>query len=189
MGNYENGIVLPTSGQPISVSTYGVPVRDAIIDLDRRVSAFDGSTGVAIAKSTVSLAISVTTEVVALTIPAFTFRAGFAYRANIRTGVVSAVAGTLVNLRLRKTNAAGLDYGEYYRFEGKGGSVMSALGSIYLIRDAATDLTTDVVLTGAASVAAASAITLYANATSPRYLVIEPVGFASLYTGMGVVVT
>lgn len=197
MGNYDDTIAIPVQGQPISASTYGIPMRNAVIALDGRISAFDGSTGVSIAKSTASLVLATLNETIALTIPAFTFRAGMAYRANIRSGLSSAAAGTLVNLRLRKgntlslsgTTATNVDYGEYFRFEGKGGSVMSALGSIYLLRTADTDLTTDFCLTGQSSVAAANAITLYANATSPRYLVIEPVGFASLYTGMGIAVT
>ncbi|MET0416847.1 MAG: hypothetical protein ABW022_12590 [Actinoplanes sp.] len=37
MGTYDSSIVLPISGQPISVGSYGKPVRDAILDLDARM--------------------------------------------------------------------------------------------------------------------------------------------------------
>lgn len=200
MGSYDY-IQDPVSGQPISSSLFGANVKKAIVDLDRRVSAYDASTGIGKVSSTSALVLATTTETIALTIPGFTFRAGYAYRANIRTGISSAAAGTVVNLRLRKgstltlnggvpNTATNPDYGEYFRYEGKGtANVMSALGSQYLLRSAATDLVTDVSITAQSSVAAANAITLYANTTSPRYLVIEPAGFASDYVGMGVDVT
>jgi hypothetical protein len=188
VGNYDS-IQVPTYGQPISASQFGVPARDAIVDLDRRVSAFDGSTGIQVVASASSQVLATTAEVSILALVGFTFRGGFAYRANIRQGLASAVAGTLCNFRIRKSNASGTDYGEYFRAEGKGASVMSVLGSIYLLRSDPTDLNTSIVLTGQSSVAAASAITCYANATSPRYLVVEPVGFAADYAGMGVAVT
>lgn len=38
MGNYDSLIAVPVPGQPISVGTYGVPVRNAILDLDARMS-------------------------------------------------------------------------------------------------------------------------------------------------------
>jgi len=37
MGSYDD-ILVPTSGQPVSVSQFGVPVRDAIQDLDVRLA-------------------------------------------------------------------------------------------------------------------------------------------------------
>lgn len=197
MGNYDY-IGTPVSGQPISKSQFGDKVIQAINDLDRRVSGFDGSSGSAVASTTASVTLATLVETIALTIPSFTFRAGFAYRASIRFGIQSATAGTVCNLRLRKgtsltlsgNTATNTDYGEYYRYEGKGSvGVMGAVGSLMLLRTASTDLTTGVTLTGQSSVAAANAITLYANATSPRYLVIEPAGFASTFAGLGVAVT
>jgi hypothetical protein len=38
MGTYDSLIATPVSSQPISVGAYGVPVRNAILDLDRRLS-------------------------------------------------------------------------------------------------------------------------------------------------------
>lgn len=197
MGNYDS-IQIPVPGQPISSSLFGIRARNAIIDLDRRMSAYDASTGVGKVASTSSAVLATINETILLTIPNFTFRAGYAYRANIRCGIQSAGTGTVCNIRLRKgstltlsgSTATNADYGEYFRFEGKGSvGVMGVLGSQYLIRTAATDLTTDVSLTGASSVATANAITIYANANSPRFFVIEPAGFASDYIGMGVDVT
>jgi hypothetical protein len=186
MGNYDY-IQTPVTGQPISSSLFGQNVKDAIDDLDRRVSAYDASTGIGKVSSTSTLVLATTTETVALTIAGFIFRAGYAYKATMRMGISSAVAGTVCNCRLRKTNTVGLDWGEYFRFEGKGAAgVMSALGTIYLLNNTASDVVADTVLTVQSSVAAANAITVYANATSPRYFLLEPAGFASDYTGMGV---
>lgn len=38
MGAYDTLIGIPVSGQKISVGTYGIPVRNAILDLDRRLA-------------------------------------------------------------------------------------------------------------------------------------------------------
>ncbi len=190
MGNYDD-IGVPVTGQPVSKAQFGDKVIAAINYLDRRVSGFDGSSGSGVASATTSSILATTTETVLLTIPSFTFRAGFAYRVSIRFGIQSATAGTVCNLRLRKgTTAAGADYGEFFRYEGKGAAgVMSALGQFYMLRTATTDLTTAFCLTGQSSVAAANAITLWASSASPRYLVIEPAGFATTFAGLGAAVT
>lgn len=188
MGAYDS-IQIPVSGQPISSSLYGVRVRDAILDLDRRVSSYDASTGVGKALSTTNQSLNTTTETVALTIAGFTFRAGYAYECTMRMGIRSSVAGTLVNMRIRKTNAAGTDWGEYYRFEGKGpggGQTMSCLGTIYLLNNTGTDVTTDVALTAQSSLAATDAIVMVGLTASPRFFTVRPAGFAIDYAGMGI---
>lgn len=38
MGNYDSLIAVPVPGQPISAGAYGIPVRNAILDLDTRMS-------------------------------------------------------------------------------------------------------------------------------------------------------
>jgi hypothetical protein len=38
MGNYDSLIAAPVPGQPISTGAYGIPVRNAILDLDTRLS-------------------------------------------------------------------------------------------------------------------------------------------------------
>lgn len=200
MANYDY-IGTPVSGQPVSKSQFGDKVIEAINDLDRRVSAYDGSSGSATISSASNLVLTTTSETILLTIPSFTFRAGFAYRASIRFGIQTATSGTVCNLRLRKGTSLGTlsgspltstvaDYGEYFRYEGKGAvGVMGAVGSLMLLRTATTDLTTGVMLSGQSSIAQANAVTLWAGASSPRYLVIEPAGFASVYAGLGVAVT
>lgn len=191
MGKYDS-ISVPISGTPISSSNFGIKVRDAILDLDYRLSTVDTSTGTGKAYSASGFVVATTTELVALTVTNMTFVAGIAYEATIRTGLQSATAGTLCSLRLRKTNTAGVDFGEYFRFEGKGaagGQVMGALAQIFLINNTSADVVTDVALCASASVAAANAITLFATSASPRFLVIKPAGFASDYAGMGVQVT
>lgn len=196
MGNYDN-IQVPVQGQPISSSLFGVRARNAIIDLDRRMSAYDASTGIGKASATTSLVLATVNETAALVISGFTFRAGYAYQVNIRNGQATAADGTLCQYRLRKggtltlsgATATNADWGEYFRVRGSGTPVMMVNASQYLIRTAITDLTSDFCLTATSSVAAASACTVYGNANSPRFMTITPVGFASDFLGMGVDVT
>ena len=128
----------------------------------------------------------ISSEVAVLTVTGMTFKAGWAYRAYMRTLVYGSAAAILVNFRLRQASVAGADYGEYGRVETKGNSASFAVianGSVVLTRSAGTDLTTDVLLTAVASTGTAS---LFASAASPRYLCIEPIGPASEYLGLGV---
>lgn len=193
MGNYDT-IQDPIQGQPISSSLYGARVKAAIVDLDRRMSAYDASTGVGKASSVTPLVLANTTETAALTITGFPFRAGYAYKASYRSGMGSATAGTLCNVRIRKYNAtpaSGADWGEYFRVEGKGGSstLMQGFGMIYLLNATGADIVSDVNLTVQCNVTATAAFTMGCTSASPRYFIIEPAGFASDYVGMGAQVT
>lgn len=191
MGNYD-AIQVPIGGQPISSGNYGVRVRDAILDLDRRVSSLDPNTGTGKAYSTSSLVLANTTETAGLTITGMVFTAGLAYQASIRGGMHTAADGTTCNFRVRKYNAtpaSGADWGEFYRVRGTGSPVMMVNGDLILLNGTSADITSDVNLTVQSSATAASAVTVYANSTSPRYFIIKPIGFASDYTGMGVQVS
>lgn len=191
MGSYDD-IGLPVKGQPISSGTYGIKVRNAIIDLDRRVSSVDTSTGTGKAFSTSPLVCTTTTEVAALTITGMVFKAGLAYEVNMRFGLFTATANTtVVNARVRKFNAtpgSGADWGEFFRWNSTGASASftaSCLGQIFLINNTAADITSDVNLTVAPNVAAAAAATIYGSVTSPRFFIIKPAGFAADYVGLG----
>jgi hypothetical protein len=192
MGLYD-GIGIPVKGQPISSGAYGIKVRNAIIDLDRRVSSVDTSTGTGKVFSTSSLTLAVTTESAALTMTGMVFKAGLAYEASMRFGLFSAASTVLVETRVRKFNAtpaSGADWGEYFRFNTIGtsaGTCQSCLGSIFLINNTSADITSDVNLN--VQLSAATSTTLVANATSPRYFVIKPAGFAADYVGLGVQVS
>lgn len=196
MGNYDD-IQTPVQGANISSSLFGQKVKDAITDLDRRMSAYDASTGVGKASSTSQLTVSTLVETIALTISGFTFRAGYAYEVKIRSGMSAATTGNICNWRLRKgssltlsgNNSTNPDWGEYFRTVGNSAGVIMVNGAMYLLRSAGTDLTADFSLTIQSNVAAANAISAYANATSPRYMTITPTGFASDFIGMGVDVT
>ncbi|MEU7843957.1 hypothetical protein AB0B39_23690 [Micromonospora sp. NPDC049114] len=127
-----------------------------------------------------------TTELVSLTVAGVTFKAGWAYEVQMRGGVYGTAASQAL-FRIRKTNAAGTDWGEYGRVTCVGtsaGTTAMANGSIVLVRSATTDLTADVALTVVAS--SGATVNVYANATSPRYLVVRPCGFAYEYVGCGV---
>jgi hypothetical protein len=190
MGNYD-AIQIPVGAQPISSGQFGVRVRDAILDLDRRVSSLDPNTGTGKAYSASNLILTTTTETAALTITGMTFIAGLAYQASIRNGMSTAADGTLCNFRVRKYNAtpaSGADWGEFYRVRGTT-SVMLVNGDLILINNTSADVTSDVNLTVTSSVAAANAVNVFATASSPRYFIIKPIGFASDYAGMGVQVT
>ncbi|MFF0469325.1 hypothetical protein ACFYPX_18075 [Micromonospora zamorensis] len=129
-----------------------------------------------------------TTETVSLTVPGVMFKAGWAYEVQMRTAVYGTAAVQAL-FRVRKTNAAGTDWGEYGRVTCVGTSAgVSAManGSIVLLRSASTDLTADVALT---IVASSGTVNAFASATSPRYVVVRPCGFASEYVGCGVEVT
>lgn len=192
MGTYDD-IGIPVKGQKVSSGAFGIKVRNAIIDLDRRVSAFDTSSNTGKVSSTSPLTLSTTTETAALTITGMVFKAGLAYECAMRFGLYAAASTTLVNARIRKYNAtpsSGADWGEYFRFNSQGttsSGTQSCLGSIFLYNATAADITSDVNLT--AQLSAASSTTLFCTTTSPRYFIIKPAGFAADYVGIGVQVS
>ena len=192
MGSYDD-IGTPVAGQPVSSGSFGLKVRAAIIDLDRRVSTFDTSSGTGKAYSTSSLVLSTTTETACLTITGMVFKAGVAYEAKIRMGLMTATAGTQVNFRVRKYNAtpaSGADWGEYYRGQGINSSQVGIInGSLILVNNTSADVTSDVNLNVQSGVAGASAATIFATTNSPRYFTIVPTGFAADYAGLGVQVS
>ncbi|WP_157743888.1 hypothetical protein [Micromonospora zamorensis] len=126
-----------------------------------------------------------TTETLSLTVPSVTFKAGWAYEVQIR-GLVYGTAAAQALFRVRKTNVAGTDWGEFGRVRCEStsaGTSAMANGSIVLLRSATTDLTAAVALT---IVASSGTVNVFANAASPRYVVVRPCGFASEYAGCGV---
>lgn len=129
-----------------------------------------------------------TTEVVTLTVNNMVFKAGWAYRASMR-GITYGSAGAQVLFRLRKTDAAGASWGEFGRITLEGASAgdgVMANGSLILLRSASTDLTASVALTVATDTGSGN---VFADAGSPRYLLIEAAGPVGDYTGLGVDVT
>jgi hypothetical protein len=188
MGAYDD-IGIPVKGQPISSGAYGIKVRNAIIDLDRRVSSVDTSTGTGKVFSTGSVVLATTTETAALTLTGMVFKAGLAYECSFRAGLGVAASLTWVNFRIRKYNvtpASGTDYGEYFRTVGKDANLVSALGTIFVLNNTSADVTNDINLTVTCSVAGTAAATVFGSTASPRYLIIKPAGFAADYAGMGI---
>lgn len=191
MGAYDS-IAIPVTNTPISSGNFGIKVRDAILDLDRRVSSVDTSANTGRASATSNLVLATTTETAALTVNGMVFKAGLAYEAEYKVGVLGATAGNTVVLRCRKYNAtpsAGTDWGDYFRTECLVGSTRAGGGKLFLLNGTASDIISDVNLTATSSAAGAAAITLSGTAVSPRWFVIKPTGFAADFAGMGVQVS
>lgn len=193
MGAYDD-IGIAIGGQKASASQFGVKVRNAIIDLDRRVAAYDTTNQVGKAFSTSSLTLSSITEVAALTITGVVFKAGLAYEATMRQGIWGTAARLLINMRVRKFNAtpgSGADWGEYYRFSTESGAsitfTMGCFGQLILINNTAADITSDVNLTAGPN--AATQMTIQSTTATPRYFTIKPCGFAVDFVGLGVQVS
>jgi hypothetical protein len=192
-----SSIALPVPGQPISSGTFGINVRNAIFDLDARISSVDTSSNTGKVYSTANLNLTTTSEVAALTLTGMTFKAGLAYEATFRMGLVTAASSTMVNMRVRKYNAtpsSGADWGEYFRSFGNGGvgstgTPIGCIGTIFLINNTAADIVSDVNFTLAASVSGSPAATAFATTASPRYFTIKPTGFAADFVGLGVQVS
>lgn len=130
----------------------------------------------------------ITAETVSLTVEDVIFVAGWAYEVQIRGGLYG-TAGVQALFRIRKTNLAGTDWGEYGRVRSEGisaGNSAMVNGSLVLMRSASTDLTADVVLTCQPT---SGTVNIFASATSPRYAVVRPCGYATEYVGCGVEVT
>lgn len=193
-GTYDALIGIPISGQPISSGAYGIPVRAAIIDLDRRLLAMESTNAVGKVFSTTNATLTSATETLVATIAGYTFQAGIAYEATMRYPVRADVAGSVgdtINLRLRKTNVAGADWGEFFRaIMGPNGLVVSNTSMIYLLNTTAADIVSDVAMTAQySSWVSPDSGTLFATTASPRFLTIRPTGFAADFVGMGVAVS
>lgn len=128
-----------------------------------------------------------TTETVALTIPATTYRAGRAYQVVMKGGFTPSIANAVVQTRIRKTNVAGQDLGEFFRYplslanlphNGYGTGVIFTVG--------AADVTAAICLTLQAS--AGATVTHAANSTNPRRLEIFDINDASMYPSNPVLV-
>jgi hypothetical protein len=200
VGAYDD-IGLPVKGQPISSGAFGIKVRNAILDLDRRVSTVDTSTGTGLAYSTSSVSLTSTTEIAALTISNFTFKAGLAYEAGMYMGVQTSVTANpnpanppFISARIRKFNAtpsAGDDWGLYQRYAPIVGAAVpaSCYGAIYLINNTSADITSSCNFIVAAATAAVNNTSIVATATTPRYFILKPSGFAVNFVGVGQQVT
>lgn len=148
------------------------------------------SSGVDVTSDNTNSVSITTTETIIATISNYTFIAGVAYEVKFFQPWFADADGRLANFKVHKTNAAGADWGEFFRFRSAGASiVMNASAERYLIRTAgAGNLTATVVLTAYAP--EGGTITMRGNvANSPRWFMIRPCGIAAEYTGMATVVT
>lgn len=150
------------------------------------------SSGVAVTSDTTNSAAIQNVETVIATITNYTFLPGVAYEVKFFQPLISDIDGRLALFKVHKTNLAGADWGEFFRFRASGSAVMNATGERYLIRTAGTSLTTSVVLTLNApeiTVSAGTHVTARGNvANSPRWFMIRPCGIATEYVGMATVV-
>ena len=130
----------------------------------------------------------ITVETTTLTVPSFTFKAGWAYRVEIAQRPYG-TAGAQALFRLRKTNASGTDWGEYGRVRLEGTSAANsamASGSVILYRSASTDLVATFVLTVAPD---SGTVNLFASAATPRWIMVSPLGPYQRFSAIGVAVS
>lgn len=111
-GTYDALIQIPVDGQPVSVDQYGIPVRNAILDLDARVTSVAGLgiPGAAVTTGTNGTATSGTTETydAVLATYVFTAIAGVRYRVTLAgRGGNCTVAADRFSLGLRYTVGGG----------------------------------------------------------------------------------
>lgn len=128
-----------------------------------------------VVESAVSSAAIGVTETVVLSFPSKTYLAGRAYEVRMRGGVVLSTVTTKADFRLRKTNAAGQDLGEWFRYSTSATSGVDQAngnGPVFTVAPGA-DVTGVLVLTIAATTGTA---THFAFATSPRRVIIEDIG-------------
>lgn len=168
------------SGDPLYLGDYTEPsgsdpacdvlIYDQSMPRGLKAGAISTSTSAAIG----------TAETALLTTGSFTFRAGRAYEVTMHGGVVGAVANTSLAFRVHKTNAVGIDLGEFYRYPTPlSGTAYPAHDGGLIFTVGATDVTAPLCLTGAS--AAAGTAQHFATATSPRWVKAYDIGPASLY--------
>lgn len=110
-GTYDALIQIPVDGQPASVDQYGVPVRNAILDLDARVIAVAGL-GIPVAPTSTSsngTTTSGTTDTLDAVLGTYTFTAiaGVRYRAMYVGGEMNtSVANDKYNHNIRNGGAS-----------------------------------------------------------------------------------
>lgn len=127
-----------------------------------------------------------TTETVVLTLPSYRYRAGRTYEVKLRAGNSTVTVNSIANQRLRKTNTAGQDLGEYFRVNlSTANAVTAASGSTYFTVGAA-DVTAVLVCTVQAS--AVGNVTQSATAASPRGLIVHDITDTSQFTSLPVLV-
>lgn len=170
---------------PASTSTVNVPSDiQALAEANNTyattnntfVSRKDGVQAV----SSIARSATITSQAIVLTLPSCVFSAGRAYSIEMVGGIDADASGRLGDFSVYKTNLAGTQYGAFYRvYAGIGGAQTSAYGKFYVRRSAGTDLTTDIVLSLAAS---AGNVTHDAASNRPRALVVRDVGTAAAYS-------
>lgn len=131
---------------------------------------------------------AVTAETVVHTIANMVFVEGRAYRITCGSRVETSNANGRARFRLRKTNAAGAQWGDLGTIAttGTAGDDCATPGSaVYLVRaaGAGSDLTATLVLTLEHLAGGANTATMLGSATNPRYLVAHDVGASGDYPG------
>lgn len=121
-----------------------------------------------------------TTETVVMTLPAFTYRAGRAYEVSMKAGIGISTITTKADFRLRKTNAAGQDLGEWFRYSSTataGIDQANGPGPVFTVAPGA-DVTATLVLT----LASTTGTTIhFGSAASPRRVIVRDIGDETLY--------
>lgn len=125
---------------------------------------------------------AVTAETIALTTNSFTFLAGRAYEIEIKGLASSTIANDRVQLRVRKTNAAGAIY--YDTMSGLTVPAINVNASYdyrsVVINVTGSDITNVLVMTYARN-AGTGNVKITADATNPAYIKVNDIGLAATY--------
>lgn len=147
------------------------------------VTSVNNQTGVQQTGSTLSSSSVGTTMTALLTITGFVMAPGTAYSIENVGGVLGSTT-IEVDFGLFKTSTA-TQIGAFYRTPAiAGGAIRSCYGKVYIRNTAATALTFDLILGGAAS---SGTFTHEAASNRPRQFIARPVGLASAYTNAFIV--
>lgn len=176
-------IVTPVQGQPISSSLFGLAVKNAITDLDARVSALEGTAPGLVAihtRTTTSTTVASSTEVGLIRMDNIAVRAGYAYEVVMnRVAMTPSVTGLVGFARIRVAQGATATTAStpigYLRMAQATSTSQTNTGAMIGVFNATADSTLSVLVT-LALVAGAGTVQLHSSAAEASTLHVKLIG-------------
>lgn len=194
MGNYDTLISTPVPNQPISTSQYGIPVRNAILDLDNRATLLEALAGGAVGYHSSTpvqpiVAAAASGEAVIMT-GSFSFKLGYAYqigwkwRGQINVGNGT---GTVFNMysRVRRATISGTYLDDTGGTATVGANLTRMQGSV-IVKNTVADTTQTLVLIAgyfSTGLGTTSTMDLEAATTARTEFWCAPIGLAANFSG------